>query len=860
MSAVAAEPVPAVQEAAIRLKGVVKSFGANRVLHGVDFEVRKGEVHALIGGNGAGKSTLMKILQGVYTLDEGSIELDGRPVQFRSFNDARANGVGMIFQEFSLVPTLTVAQNIFLNHEPRGLAGSLNDREAERRAKRIFEEMGVEIDPRTAVADLSTGFRQLTEIVKALSQDARILIMDEPNAALSKGETQALFEIIRRLKQQGIAIIYITHRMEEVFEIADRISVLRDGRRVLMEPVANISLPQLVEQMVGGKVEHAMQWRPRQVERSGVPLLEVRDLVAGPRVRGVSFKLYAGEILGLAGLVGSGRSETVRALFGIDTIDSGEVLVRGNRLTIKGSGAGLKAKLGLVPEDRRIEGLVLTHTIRDNLLLPILPSLEKAGLIDDARGDEIVNSYVRNLQVKTDSIRKEVRLLSGGNQQKVVIGKWLATEPDILFLDEPTAGVDLPTKGEIVEIVRRLADSGKGIIMISSELPELLAISDRIVVLRGGTDYRTLDRAELDSHMVAADESRIGVAEEVLHRIIQGESQIEGTGPHGERATPASQVGLSDEEKGRVRALNATAALVFHYTTSDWAKGQLAGLNAQFEAMAIRVVTTTDAGFGVEKQVADLEQVLAHKPDVIVGFPVDAARTAEQFKKAAVAGIKLVFMDNAPEGMEAGRDYVSLVSADNYGCGESSAYILGEHLGGSGKVAALYHDAEFFVTRQRYEAFEQTITRKFPGIELVAKQGVAGPDFREEARKAGASILASHPDVDGIWAVWDELAEGVVAAARAAGRRDLAVVTVDLGEEVAKLLARGDLVVGLSAQRPYDQGATEAILAGYGLLGKTAPAYVALPALSVTRDNLVGAWRTVYRRDPPAGLISTVRS
>lgn len=516
---------PDVQREAIRLQGVIKSFGGNRVLHGVDFEVRRGEVHALAGGNGAGKSTLMKILQGVYTLDGGTIELDGQPVRFHTSNDARACGIGMIFQEFSLVPALSVAQNVFLGHEPRRGGGLLNDAEARRRTQALFERMGVDIDPATRVADLSPGYRQLTEIAKALSWEARILIMDEPTASLAKTEVDALFDIIRTLKQQGIAIIYISHRMEEVFEIADRITVLRDGRRVITIPVADLTLPQLVEHIVGGGAEHALVWRGREVDRSQEPLLAVRHLEVGPRVRDVSFELYRGEILGIAGLMGSGRTEIARALFAADTIDGGEVILNGRPLRAKRPSEAIDIGIALVPEDRRTQGLVLQHSVRDNLLLPILPQLTRWGIIRDRRGDEIADSYVEQLSIMTDSIRKQVGLLSGGNQQKVVIAKWLTTNPQVLILDEPTVGVDIATKVEIVERIRQLADGGTGVIVISSEFPELLAVSDRILVLRDGVVFRTLDQSELEGQTAANDDIRIGAAEEILTRVVQGEGQ-----------------------------------------------------------------------------------------------------------------------------------------------------------------------------------------------------------------------------------------------------------------------------------------------------------------------------------------------
>jgi ribose transport system ATP-binding protein len=494
---------------AVRMTGISKSFSGIRVLHGVDFDLRKGEVHALVGGNGAGKSTLMKILQGVYTPDEGQITVDGQTVEIRSPNDARALGIGMIFQEFSLIPTLTVAQNIFLGHEPRGPGGLIDDRASVRRAREVFSEMGEEIDPNARMLDLSTGYWQLTEIAKALAQDARVLIMDEPTSSLTATEAHSLFALVQRLKERGISIIYISHRMEEIFRITDRITVLRDGRHILTEDTAELTMNQVIDAIVGKTMEQAFAWRERSVDRSVAPLLEVRNLSAGRRVQDVSFDLYPGEIIGLAGLMGSGRTELAQAIFGIERVDKGEILIQGERIDIGNPEEAIAAGVSLVPEDRRIQGLVLDHSVKNNLLLPLLDRLDRAGIIDDRRGDRMAGSIVDELSIKTSSIATTVRLLSGGNQQKVVIGKWLATEPEILIMDEPTAGVDIQAKTEILGVIRALADRGKGIIVISSELVELLAVSDRLLVLRDGHIVREIDRREIGT-------------EEELHRAVQG--------------------------------------------------------------------------------------------------------------------------------------------------------------------------------------------------------------------------------------------------------------------------------------------------------------------------------------------------
>jgi ribose transport system ATP-binding protein len=484
-------------DVAIEMRGIRKSFSGVSVLAGVDFELRKGEVHALVGGNGAGKSTLMKILQGVYPLDEGEIRVDGRPVRLTSIHDAKAAGIGMVFQEFSLVPTLTVAQNIFLGREPRGVGGLLDDRQAIGKARKILSDMDVVLDPRAELASLGTAYWQLTEIAKALAQEAKVLIMDEPTAALARNETDALFALVRRLKARGISIVYISHRMEEVSTIADRITVLRDGNRVITAPLAELTPERIIEGIVGRKLEDVMHWHERGVDRSTTPLLEARHLSAGPRVRDVSFQLHPGEILGLAGLMGSGRTELTRCLFGIDKLESGELLVRGRAVRIRSPRSAIATKLALIPEDRRAQGLVLDHSVRDNLLLPLLSGMRHGPLLDDREGARIADSLIAKLRIKITSASRPVRLLSGGNQQKVVIAKWLGTSPDVLIMDEPTAGVDIGTKSEIIEMIRRLADEGKGVLFISSEMPELLAISDRVLVLRHGSVDREFNRAEI---------------------------------------------------------------------------------------------------------------------------------------------------------------------------------------------------------------------------------------------------------------------------------------------------------------------------------------------------------------------------
>ena len=491
-----ATPVAETVVPAVEMRGISKAFDSNVVLTGVDFEVAPGEVHALAGGNGAGKSTLMKILQGVYTKDDGTIRINGREVTFSSIQDAKAAGIGMVFQEFSLVPSLTVAQNIFLTTEPLGRGIFIRDGEARDKAREVFRQLEVDVDPGARVGDLGTAYWQLAEIAKAMAQDARVLIMDEPSASLARHEAEQLFELVARLKARGISIIYISHRMEEVYRIADRITILRDGRNLLTKRLTDVTPEQIVEGIVGQQIE-GMAYQERDSSAEREVLLEARGLTAGSRVQNVSFTLHRGEIIGLAGLMGSGRTELARCLFGIDKLDSGEVRVRGERVDLSDPRQAIKAGLALIPEDRRAQGLVLDHSVRDNLLLPLLKKIERGLLLDDGAGKTLATSLIERFAVKVANPGRPVRLLSGGNQQKVVIAKWLGTDPDVLIMDEPTAGVDIGTKTEILTMIRNLAEEGKAVIVISSEYAEMLAVSDRVLILRDGTVQQELARKDI---------------------------------------------------------------------------------------------------------------------------------------------------------------------------------------------------------------------------------------------------------------------------------------------------------------------------------------------------------------------------
>jgi len=507
-------------DAAVEMSAISKTYGGVRALRDVAFTARRGEVHALLGENGAGKSTILKILRGVESPDAGVVTVKGESFVSLTPRLAKRLGIAMIFQEMSLVPTLTVAQNIFLANEPTSRAGLIDDRAMRRRAREIFAGMGVTIDPSAAVAEISTGRQQLTEIAKALSQQADILILDEPTSALTSGEVDILFDLLRRLKAEGRAIVYVSHRMDEIFRIADVVTVLRDGRRIDSRAIGDYTLATLIADIMGKATRDLSEFNTASAASSEA-MLEVRDLASKARGGRASLALRRGEVLGLAGLLGSGRSRLARMLFGLEPVASGEIRVQGRMCAIATPQAAKALKMALVPEDRRREGLVLQHSVERNIELPILARLGRSIFVDSAASRFIVERVIQRLTIKTPSADEPANSLSGGNQQKIVIGKWLATEPDILIMDEPTAGIDIGSKGEVLRLVRELAAEGKSILFISSELAELIAVSDRIAVMSGGCIVETFDRTWLIGSGDEADESVNLGAEQKLQWILQ---------------------------------------------------------------------------------------------------------------------------------------------------------------------------------------------------------------------------------------------------------------------------------------------------------------------------------------------------
>jgi ribose transport system ATP-binding protein len=479
----------------IEMRHISKAFPGVQALKDVSLAAYGGEVHMLVGQNGAGKSTLIKILCGAHRPDQGEFLLHGKPVHIESTRDARRLGIAVIFQEFSLVPYLDIAQNIFLGREFSGkIPGTVDRGRLHAEARRILDLLGMDTDTRTRVHRLGVAQQQMVEIAKALSQDAKVLVMDEPTAAISDREIERLFEIIRRLRRDGIAIIYISHRMREVFEIGDRITVLRDGSNVASLQPSETRMDELVRFMVGREVDTT--YRTRFCERPGEAVLDVKNLDTKSGIRGASLTLRAGEIVGLAGLVGAGRTELARAIFGADPTTRGEIFVRGE--VLKGNPAEAVSRgMGLVPENRKTEGLALLRSVHDNVLAAGLRQLFPRRWYTFSKARRAVDDIIQRLRVVTPTSRRATRFLSGGNQQKVVIGKWLNAGSRFFIFDEPTRGIDVGAKAEIYKLMESLVAEGAAVLVISSELPELVAVCDRAYVLRNKTIVGELTRKDL---------------------------------------------------------------------------------------------------------------------------------------------------------------------------------------------------------------------------------------------------------------------------------------------------------------------------------------------------------------------------
>jgi rhamnose transport system ATP-binding protein len=483
----------------LELHDVSKAFGQVIALRSGSLTLYPYSIHALVGENGAGKSTLVKIIAGLYQRDSGTFSMEGQPVDFKTTAEAKAAGIAVIYQEPTLFPDLSVTENVFMGRQPTGRFGRIDRKAMRDEVRTLMERLGVRIDPDRPAEGLSIADQQIIEIAKAISLDAKVLIMDEPTAALSGVEVERLFIVARSLRDEGRALMFISHRFDEVFDLCDTITVMRDGAYISTDAAADTNVPQIVRRMVGRDVSDLF---PKQDAKIGGPLLEVENLNMPGVFHDISFTVRSGEIVGLAGLVGAGRSEVARAVFGVDPYESGRVTLAGQELPSRDPSAAMERGLALVPEDRRKQGLVIDATVSQNITAAIRDSLSKLGLITSKAENATARVWASRLEVKTRALDAVAGTLSGGNQQKVVLAKWLATTPKVLIIDEPTRGIDVGTKAEVHRMMSELAGQGLGILMISSELPEVLGMADRVFVMREGRITAELERAEANSESV----------------------------------------------------------------------------------------------------------------------------------------------------------------------------------------------------------------------------------------------------------------------------------------------------------------------------------------------------------------------
>jgi rhamnose transport system ATP-binding protein len=486
----------------LRATDITKSYAGVQALKSASLELRAGEVHALIGENGAGKSTLIKIITGAVEPDGGELQIEGKTVTHNSPRVAKELGVAAIYQQPALFPELTVAENIALGVEQAGMAGRVDWRARKRRAAELLAQVGARIDPDRDAGELTMPQQQLVEIARALGADAKVVIFDEPTASLSEEDTQNLFDVIRSLRERGVGMVYISHRLEELPVIADRVTVLRDGRTIDTRPMAEVNRQQLIQMMVGRELSAVF---PKREVQLGDVVLELRDLgCAESGIKNVNLSVRAGEIVGLAGLVGAGRTELARAVFGLTPVDGGQILLRGEPVRVGSPAEAIRRGIAYLPEDRRRHGVILDMQIGANITLASLDQISRHGALDFRRERELAGDYARRLGVKTPAIYVPVSTLSGGNQQKVALSRWLLTKPSVLILDEPTQGIDVGAKSEIHALMTDLAADGVAILMISSELPEILGMSDRVAVMHGGRVVEILDRADATQEKVLA--------------------------------------------------------------------------------------------------------------------------------------------------------------------------------------------------------------------------------------------------------------------------------------------------------------------------------------------------------------------
>jgi ABC-type sugar transport system ATPase subunit/ABC-type sugar transport system substrate-binding protein len=770
---------------ALEIKGISKSFGANKVLIDLNLSLKKGEVHALMGENGAGKSTLIKTISGVHRADAGEIYLEGKSVKFHSPFEAQHGGVATLFQEIQEIPDLTVAENLYAGMEPKRYGVFVDWKYLRKQAQKQIDDLGLNIDAAQKMRRLTPSSRKMVEIIRAVHKRASVVIMDEPTANLNQGEIDALFAMLAELKGKGISIIYISHRIREIFQIADRISILRDGRLIRTERVGLIKEEELVKLMVGRDLP---EFYPRRTPPDNVVSLQVKGLTVDGELDNVNFEVRRKEILGIAGLEGSGATSVVKALFGLKHVSSGTVEVDGKRLVISTPRKSIEQGLAYVPEDRKADGLFLNKTVSFNVIASVLKShFSSGGFIVKKRAIQSASdSVVNRLGIKLSGPFAKIGSLSGGNQQKALVGRWLIGSYKALLLEEPTRGVDIGAKVEIYREINALAQSGLPVLMYSSELLELIGMCDRVVVMRSGKISAVLSGEELTEEKIL--EKALGVTFKSVYNPIPESILKDPNYMTLEQFTAKAR----DGEKKGVYGSGKPIKLAFSQVVMNHPVRinmvETFKANCKKYSNVTCIVTEGNGEVGVE--IANIESIIQRKPDVVVVSSLSGTAVYPAYEEVNKAGIPLIINNSGiPDDRAKNIKYTSFISPDDWHNGLLLGQYLADRLNGKGNIIVIEGVAESSNHEHRLGGFMEAIN-KYPDIHIVGKQ--SGEWIRMPALKATVDLLQANPKIDGIYAMNDEMGMGVLAALRSAGREKAVVmVSVDGQKDLVQEIAKG---------------------------------------------------------------------
>lgn len=777
---------------ALEIKGISKSFGANKVLVDLNLSLRKGEVHALMGENGAGKSTLIKIISGVHQADNGVINLEGNSVKFYSPFEAQSQGVATLFQEIQELPDLTVAENLYAGMEPKKYGFFIDWKALHKNAQKQIDDLGLNIDASQKMRQLSPSSRKMVEVIRAVHKHkASIVIMDEPTANLNQSEIDALFAIIHDLKSKGVSIIYVSHRIREIFQIADRISVLRDGRLIKTDSVERMSEGEIVKLMVGRELP---EFYPKRRPPANTVAIKVRGLTVNGELDNVSFDVRSKEIVGIAGLEGSGATSVIKALFGLRRVSSGTVEIHGKKLVISGPRESIEQGLAYVPEDRKSDGLFLNKAVTFNLVAAVLRTyFAWKGIVVARRASQSASAkIIDRLGIKLSGPFAKIGSLSGGNQQKALVGRWLIGSYKALLFEEPTRGVDIGAKVEIYEEINALAQSGLPVIMYSSELLELIGTCDRVVVMRAGRVSAILSGAEITEENILEKALIKKKADEVTFRSVYNPTpEIILKDPDYMTVEQFTAKARDGEKKG-VYGSGKPIKLAFSQVVMNHPVriNMVQTFKSNCAKYSNVTCIVTEGNGDADVEIANIESIVEKKPDVVVVSSLSGTAVYPAYEKINKAGIPLIINNSGiPDDRAKDVKYTSFISPDDWENGRLLGQYMADRLEGKGDILIIEGVAESSNYEHRLGGFMEVI-EKYPDIHIIGKQ--SGAWIKIPAIKAADDLLKANPKIDGIYAMNDEMAMGVLEALRSAGReKEVVIVSMDGQRDLVQEIQKG---------------------------------------------------------------------